>query len=307
MPSTQEIKRRIKSVNSTRQITKAMELVSATKMRKSQEVALLSRPYAVEALRILGELSHRTSYRPELMKKRAIKKTMIVLIAADRGLAGSFNTNVFRNFEKRFAEALQNPEKYQFISIGKKAEEYLLRKSIKPLKSFRDFGDYIHTSETKPLSDLLIQGFLKKEWDRVITVGTHFRTTLRQEVMVREVLPVNTESIKETVRMIIPESGRFSKMEEEGGFKKNFKYLIEPSPQKVLDALAPHLIGIELYHIILEGNASEHSARMVAMKNASENASELGDELNLEYNKSRQAAITREISEITAGSEALKN
>lgn len=305
MSSTQEIKRRIKSVSSTRQITKAMELVSATKMRKSQEIALLSRPYAVEALRILGEMARRTPYKPELMKRREVKNTIVVLIAADRGLAGAFNTNVFRTFEKKFGEHLKS-SRYAFISVGKKAEEYILRQGVTPRESFKDFGDYIAGEETKPLSDILIQGFLNKEWDRVITVGTHFRTTLRQEVLVRNVLPIDYEKMIETVRSITPEYGRFAEAErEESGFEKHFEYLVEPSPKAVLDALAPHLLGIQVYHIILEANASEHSARMVAMKNASENAEELGDELNLEYNKSRQAAITREISEIVGGAEAL--
>ena len=305
MPSTQEIKRRIKSVNSTRQITKAMELVSATKMRKSQEIALLSRPYAVEALRILGEMARRTAYKPELMKKRLVKNTAVVLISADRGLAGAFNTNVFRAFEKYFGTHLNSPH-YSFISIGKKAEDYLLRKSITPRKSFKDFGDYVAGEETKPLSDLLINGFLNNNWDRVITIGTHFRTTLRQEVLIRNVLPIDYEKMIETVRSITPEYGRFAEVGKgETGFEKYFEYLVEPSPKTVLDALAPHLLGIEIYHIILEANASEHSARMVAMKNASENAKDLGDELNLEFNKTRQAAITREISEIVGGSEAL--
>lgn len=282
-----------------------MELVSATKMRKSQEIALLSRPYAVEALRILGEMARRTTYKPELMKSRPVKKTVVVLIAADRGLAGAFNTNVFRVFEKKFGEHLKNPD-YAFISVGKKAEEYLRRHDAVPLRAFKDFGDYVAGEETKPLSDLLVQGFLNKDWDRVITIGTHFRTTLRQEILVRNVLPIDYEKMIETVRSITPEYGRFAEVgKEETGFEKYFEYLVEPSPKAVLDALAPHLLGIEIYHIILEANASEHSARMVAMKNASENASDLGDELNLEFNKSRQAAITREISEIVAGSEAL--
>lgn len=313
MSSTQEIKRRIKAVTNTSQITRAMEMVSATKMRKSQEVALRSRPYAIEALRILAEMTHRTEYKPALMHDRLVKTTAVVVVASDRGLAGAFNSNVFRAFEIKLNHVLNGEGKYTFIAVGRKAEEYLGRKGVHIEHSYKDFGDYIEMDETKPLSELLIRGFLEQQWDKVVVVSTHFRTTLKQDVVVREVLPVHARKVRDTVRELVPQYGRFSEISHglpgtgvQRGFKEDFEYLIEPDPQTVLDALAPELVKIAIHDLVLEANASEHSARMVAMKNASENAGELKDELNLEYNKSRQAGITREISEIVAGAEALQ-
>lgn len=324
MPSIQEIKRRIKSVTSTRQITKAMELVSATKMRKSQEIALLSRPYAIEALRILGELTLRTNYVPAIMQPRKasprgegreIKKTAVVLAASDRGLAGSFNANVIRAFE-RWQETERHATRdkrqgndYVYVAVGKKAEEAFARKGITPVASFKRFGDYIKQEEVKPLTKLLVEGYGAGKWDRVVMISTHFRTTLRQEVMVREMLPISAKEVRRAVKEIVPEYGRFAGTNGVDGTAPSpvldFEYLIEPHAQQVLDMLAPKLVEIALYDVILEANASEHSARMVAMKNASENAEELNNDLTILYNKSRQANITREINEIVSGAEAL--
>jgi len=315
MSSIQEIKRRISAVTNTSQITKAMEMVSATKMRRSQEIALLSRPYSVEILRILGELTHRSAYTPKIMEAREVKKTAMVLVAGDRGLAGSFNANIIRTFEKWMIDqhiTNETADAYAFISVGKKAEDFLKRKKLSVYKSFKGFGDYVSAKEVKPLTETMIQGFLDMSWDKVMMISTHFRSTLRQEVMSRELLPVNAEAIKEVVKEIIPEHGRYSGVGEDTTddiIKKedSFEYLIEPSSESVLDELAPQLVEIILYDFILEANASEHSARMVAMKHASENAEELKDALTLAYNKSRQASVTKEISEIVSGVEALSS
>lgn len=313
MASAQEIKRRIRAVTNTSQITKAMEMVSATKMRRSQETALLSRPYAMEALRILAYLEKRTSYVPELMRVREVSHRAIVLVASDKGLAGSFNANVFRAFERTLAEQVKgDPEKFSFITIGKKAEEFVKRKGFRSVKSFRNAGDFATMEDTEPLAEILKEGFLKGEWDAATSIATHFRTTLKQEVNVRELLPVLEENIWRSVKEIAPEAGRFSGFYEMASAEdpkragaENFEYLLEPDPKSVLDVLAPMLFSIVIYDLMMEANASEHSARMVAMKNASENADELKGDLNLEYNKIRQAKITQEIGEIVSGAEAL--
>ena len=314
-------------------------MVSATKMRRAQEVALLSRPYAIEALRILRELSIRAGgYLPAIMMPRdpsttlradakGIRKTALVLIVADRGLAGSFNTNVFRQFEKYITKNNGNPstgssassglaqglsDRYIFISVGKKAEEFLNRKGVAIHKSFKGFGDYANPEEVQPLTSLLVSGFLKGEWDAATVISTHFRSTLRQDVMVREILPINGAKLMDVIKEVVPEYGRYSENNKNSSgsasfeANQNFEYLIEPDPKEVMDALAPELVEVVLYDFLLEANASEHSARMVAMKNASENAAELKEELTREYNKTRQAAITREISEIVGGAEALQ-
>lgn len=315
MASIQETKRRIRAVSNTRQITKAMEMVSATKMRRSQEVALLSRPFALEALRLLAYLKTKTEYRPELMREREkILHTLIVVIASDKGLAGSFNANVIRSFEKKiFSEIKESPESFYFAAVGKKAHEFLERKKLGVSAVFKNFADHADLNETEPLFLFITEGFLSGKWDRVRVVSTHFRTTLRQEVLIRDVLPIHENSLWETVREIVPEAGRYSGFshmvsakDPDHGHRDNFEYLIEPDTKSVLEALIPAIFEISVYDLILEANASEHSARMVAMKNASENAAELKDGLLLQFNKLRQAKITQEITEIAGGVEALR-
>lgn len=314
MASIQETKRRIRAVSNTSQITKAMEMVSATKMRRSQEIALLSRPFALEAMRLLAYLKTKTEYRPDLMRERErVSNTLIVMIASDKGLAGSFNANVIRSFEKKISsEIKESPESFYFAAVGKKAQEFLERKKLRVSAAFRNFGDHADLDGTKPLFVFITEGFLSGKWDRVRVVSTHFRTTLRQEVLVRDVLPVNETSLWETVREIVPETGRYSGFshmvsakDPDHGHRDDFEYLIEPDAKSVLDALIPAIFEIAVYDLILEANASEHSARMVAMKNASENATELKDGLLLQFNKLRQTKITQEITEIVGGVEAL--
>lgn len=317
MESVQNIKRRIKGVKNINQITRAMELVAATKMRRSQEIAIASRPYAFAALDLLGVLSclepDKKVELPELLGKREIKKTAVVLITSDKGLAGAFNANVLREFEKflRREKIGINDAAYPFIAVGQKAANYLERRSSNLERKFTRIGDYTTVEEVEPISKYLTSGYLNGKWDRVMVFSTHFRSALRQEVLLRQVLPVEFENLKRTAEEIVPEHGRFSELVREkriSYFNENAtaERLLEPSPREILSTLAEHLVMMEVYHIILEANASEHAARRVAMKNASDNAEDLAGELTLEYNKSRQAAITKEIVEIVAGAEALQ-
>lgn len=317
MESVQNIKRRIKGVHNINQITKAMELVAATKMRRSQEIALASRPYALAALDLLGNLSRlepdKKAELPELLLGREIKKTAVVLITSDKGLAGAFNANVLREFEK-FLEQKNiqiNDPAYTFVAIGQKAAAYLERRTENIDRKFVRVGDYTTMEEVRPIAEFLTSGYLSRKWDRVLVLGTHFRTALRQEVLLRQILPVEPGELKRTAEELIPEHGRFSELVREKRIsyfsgEKTPEYLLEPSAQEILSALAEHLVIMQVYHIILEANASEHAARRVAMKNASENAEKLAGELTLEYNKSRQTAITKEIVEIVASAEALQ-
>ncbi len=298
------------SVKNIGTITKAMELVAATKMRRSQEIALNSRPYAYAALELLGTLSGLEGVAlPELLRPRNVKKTAFLIVTSDKGLAGSFNSAVikkFENFVKTENIDVRDP-KYSFIAIGQKAKSYVERRKLPLIQSFQRVGDFTKIEEVGPISELLISGYVRHDFDRVVSFATNFVTALRQEVFVREVLPISYEKIKESIEALIPESGRYSQYFDLETFSeaKGREYLIEPSPKEVLEELAPQLLKIRIYHIILEANASEHSARRMAMKNASDNASELSENLNVEYNKSRQASITRELTEITAGAEAL--
>ncbi len=316
MESTQNLKKRLKSVANIGKITKAMELVAATKMRKAQEVALASRPYAFVALDLLANLSliERSKHvpLPELLLQRKIKKVLFVLVASDKGLAGSFNSAVFRKFEKhleRDREKYQN-EEHLYLAIGEKAFQYLSKKRLPLVKKFVQVGDNTAPGQVEPITRFIVQGYLEKTWDRVVIVSMHFRSALIQEPHIRKALPIDFNSIKETVDEMIPQTGRFAELIKEHRIsfaaEKNTKdYLIEPSPKIVLEKLAEHLFFMQVYHLILEANASEHSARRIAMKTASDNAEDLSETLNLEYNKSRQAGITNQIIEISAGAEAL--
>jgi F-type H+-transporting ATPase subunit gamma len=311
MESGQSLKRRMKSVQNIGQITKAMELVSATKMRKSQELALSSRPYAYAALELLGILSSLKDVpAPALFEKRTIEKTAFLLMMSDRGLAGSFNGAVTREFEKYMKanniDILDS--RYSFIAVGQKAKSYLERRKANVIASFNRVGDVSNILEAEPIADFLIDGYVKHDFDSVIAFFTTFVTALRQDPVVREFLPVSYDTIKGSIEETIPRAGRYADYAKSETFLdgREKEYIIEPSPKEVLDELAPKLLKIRLYHAILEANASEHSARRVAMKNASDNASELSETLTMVYNKSRQAAITAQIIEITSGAQSLQ-
>lgn len=313
MESPQNIKKRLKSVKNINQITKAMELVSATKMRKSQQIALDSRPYAFAALDFLATLSVLENKLPPLFETRkTIKKVLFVVVASDKGLAGAFNSSVFKKFELHMKEDTQHVgEEKMFVAVGEKANAYLTKRNFKVLKKFVQAGDYTSPDQVAPLTEFIVKGYLAKDFDRVIIISTHFRSALKQEAHVRRILPIDFDHVADTIREIIPERGKFAELIKEHHIsfvpelEKIKEYTIEPSPEKLLEKLAEHLFSMQMYHLILEANASEHSARRMAMKTASDNAKDLGNKLNLQYNKSRQSRITTEISEISAGAEAL--
>lgn len=310
MESVQNLKKRIKSIGNIKKITKAMELVAATKMRRSQEIALASRPYAFVALDLLANISLLETELPEILKKRPINKTLFVLVASDKGLAGAFNSSLFRKFESSFAKASERQEKF-FVAVGEKTFSYLLKKGHDVIKKFTSVGDFMTVEQVRPLADFLVDGYLDKKWDKVVIFSSHFKSALKQEPMMREILPISFKSIKGIVKEIVPTTGKFAELIKENNLDFTSEkteinqYLIEPSPKIVLEDLAEHLFFMQVYHLILEANASEHSARRMAMKTASDNAADLSGKLNLQYNKSRQAGITNQIIEISAGAESL--
>lgn len=331
MPSTKAIKQRIKSVKNTSQITKAMEMVSAAKMRRSQQFALAARPYAVASLEMMQNLLRRAPQGrgaaevTPLLREREIKNKVLLVVTSDKGLAGAFNANVLRKADAWITDQRQKEIPFSLIAVGKKAKEHCERRGITPAKSFWKFGDYTDLSETLPIADFLLTGFQNGQWNSVEAVYTHFRTTLLQETALKKILPATEQGLEDAVRSILPERGRFSQARtnaddtrtdadiiprESTSSKRKpaywYEYKFEPSPQEILSVLVPQLIKMHIHHIILESNASEHSARMVAMKNASDNARELIGDLTLAFNKARQANITRELVEITAGREALE-
>lgn len=311
MESGQSLQRRIRSVTNIGTITKAMELVAATKMRRSQELALNSRPYAYAALELLGTLSTIEGVpMPELLRARPIEKTSFLLMTSDKGLAGSFNGAVIRRFESYVRENHIDlrDQQYSFIAIGQKARTYLERRGLNIVQSFIRVGDLMKMEEADPIAEFLIKGYLKHDFDSVMAFFTTFVTALRQDAVVREFLPISYEKIKESIEETIPRAGRYSEYAKSEAFfnGKDREFIIEPTPAQVLAELAPQLLKIRIYHMILEANASEHSARRVAMKNASDNASDLKENLNVVYNKQRQAAITSQIIEVTSGAQAMQ-
>jgi len=310
MDSLQHLKSRLGAVKNISQITKAMEVVSTTKMRRAQEVALNSRPYAIKALEILEKIVRNNPVEIPLTSSRPVKNTLVVVVTSDRGLAGSFNTQVFRAADAFLGSDIyaKDPDHhFLFVSVGKKALGYVTKKKLEIIGSFQKFGDFVRLEEVEPLSALVVQGFEEERWDRVITVSTHFRTTLKQETLIRQILPVDFQKIKETVAEIVPERGRYAEQTKmsKGEAQEETEYIFEPSPREAVNFLIPQLVKMQMYHLVLEANASEHSARRVAMKNATDNADELSEELTLGYNKARQANITKELIEITSTQNAL--
>lgn len=312
MESLQSIKSRLRAVRNIGKITKAMEVVAATKMRKSQEVALSSRGYSWESLKLLNKLIAHSSQVMPLAERRNVASTLVVLISSDRGMAGAFNTQVFKaveRFVKENTTEKTNGQEFKFLAIGKKSINYCKKNGIVPIHFLTGVGDIVNVSLVGGLSDLITQGFLEKKWDRVITISMHFRTTLVQEVLIREVLPLSTDSITNSIIEIVPEYGRYSSEEKlslKEALGSDVEYIFEPDREIILNNLVPHLIKMELYHLLLEANASEHSARRVAMKSASDNASDVAETLGRQYNKLRQSGITKELIEITSTQSALQ-
>lgn len=296
----------IRSIKNISHMTKAVETVAASKMRRSQALALAGRPYALSALNILKNILAHTSETPFLLQKRSAHKTVLAVIASDAGFAGSLNTNVFRTATQWLDAHSNSPT--ELITVGKKAHTFARSNGKTTVRSFSGFGDYLVPVHTMPFAAFLLDGYRGGSWDRVVICYTNFRTALIQETKIIEVLPFHIAEIETAIREITPEYGRYAlKTQSSTALKFNYEYTFEPSPTEVLEALLPELFKIHIHHILLESNASEHSARMVAMKRASENAEEILHDCTAQYHILRQAAITRELTEIIAGAEALKN
>lgn len=297
------IKRRLKSISNTHQITKAMEMVSATKMRKSQSLALGARPFALAALELLENLSRQFDLKKHFVfQKRPLEKMMMVVVTSDKGLCGAYNSSLLKKLEEFLAEfRLSLDKSITFLPLGKKGLDYLKRRGYHIIQSLNGAGNYVHLKETQSLTQLIIDHFKKRRADYVYIAYTNFISTLKQESIIRQVLPLEPETLKEVIAGILPARGKFALKEEQTPAPKSFEYQFEPSAYQILKALVPALIEIQIHHSLLEANASEHSARMVAMKNASDNALELLEDLRLSYHKARQAMITKEIIEVMAG------
>ncbi len=280
MPSMRDIKRRIKSVKSTQQITKAMKMVAAAKLRRAQERVVQARPFAKELTETLGRLVAvaKDAAHP-LLEVREPKSIGYVVITADRGLAGGYNANLIRKANTEIKELGE----VSLVTVGRKSRDFF-RRIGRPIKSeFVGLGEDIDFSTAKEIANTVMNLYTSGEFDEVYLVYTEFVTALTQKPTTIKLLPVQTP--------------------EQSG--PQLDYIYEPSPEAVLNVLLPKYVETTLFRALLESKASEHGARMTAMGSATENAKEMIDKLTLSFNRARQAAITREISEIVGGAAAL--
>ncbi len=302
-----DIKAKIQATKRMNTVTRAMEAVSAVKMRKTQETAFAGRAYARAALSILARLSgSQDVLRHPLTQMRKVKKTALVVITSDKGLAGGLNSGVIKAALRSISSTEESASRpisdITIFAYGKKGEEFFSRKGYTVAKAYENKRDDVPLSVMQELSSELSAGFLTEKYDEVIAVYTNFRSTFEQTPTVRKLLPLAVESITELVQDIQPAKGKWS---NESVLASPHAYEVEPSVEEVLTLLIPRLVAVSLYYMLLEAKASEHSARMVAMKNASDKSKEVTKALTRQFNKVRQAAITREVSEIVSGREAL--
>lgn len=296
-----DIKAKIQATNRMHTVTRAMEAVSAVKMRKTQENAFTGRPYARAALAILARLSGSADVlRHPLATTREVKRIALVVITSDKGLAGALNSSVLKAAVAAIGELPQ--EAVTVYAYGKKGDEFFRRRGYTIARAVENKQDDVPLSVMTELSEELSRGFLAGEFDQVIAAYSNFKSTFEQLPTSRTLLPLSVEGIGSLVADIQPAKGKWS---EVAAIEAPTSYTVEPSSDEVLAILVPRLVAVSLYHMLLESKASEHSARMVAMKNASDKSKEVTRDLTRVYNKVRQAAITREVSEIVSGREAL--
>ncbi|MDD5342315.1 MAG: ATP synthase F1 subunit gamma [Patescibacteria group bacterium] len=299
MPAnTRDIKRRIRSVTSTKQITKAMELVAASKMRKAIKAVLATRPYSSLAWETVLNLASRTDRSQYvLLQERPVKSEAIVLISSNRGLCGGFNQQIIRLVSDYVTKRkLEQPEvALNLIVLGKRGREAVFKLGYQILAEFEKMDVVTDLSEITPLSYLIINDFSSGKYDRVMMAFTDFVSALKQIPRLRQVLPIG-QKIEELG--VVKDAGQSTPQPK---FEADFsEYLFEPSPEEVLRVILPRLVEVQIYQAVLESNASEHSARMMAMRNATENADEFINDLTLSFNQARQASITRDLAEISA-------
>ena len=290
MASPRDIRRRIKSVKNTAQITKAMQMVAASKMRRAQQAALAGRPYASLMNEVLGNVTFRAGdFTHPLMEEREVRKRCIIMISTDKGLCGALNSNLLREaakFEK---------DKTLYVTAGRKAAQFIAR-TRRQLAAEFTYKDAPLFGEARAIARFARDLFLRGEVDRVDVLFTNFISTLSQRPELRPFLPVG--EIK-PVSAGIPHP-----KQEEALMHGTTEFVFEPGAEQVLGALLPHSLNFQVYQMLLEAKASEQSARMVAMKNATDNANQLIKDLTIEYNKLRQANITKELLEIASAAMA---
>ncbi|RQD76756.1 MAG: ATP synthase F1 subunit gamma [Candidatus Syntrophonatronum acetioxidans] len=281
MKALREIRRRIRSVKNTQQITRAMEMVAAAKLRRAQERAESARPYAEQMKGIVSRLvSHMPNLQHELVEQREVKNSGFLVIAADRGLCGGYNSGLVR-----FATSyMEDPAKTKVTAVGKKSRDYYKRRNYELFSAHLDIEDYPEWRRVKDIGQEVVQGFREEEFDELFLVYTEFINPARQEPRIVKLLPM--EPVSEE-----------AEQEEKKGARALYSF--EPDEATIIQDLLPKYIENLIYHALLEAKASEHAARMTAMRNATDNADEMIDSLTMQLNRARQASITQEILEVS--------
>lgn len=295
MPSLKEVRNRINSVKSTQQITKAMKMVAAAKLRRAQDAMMQMRPYAELLGKILSNLSASTAdddFASEFTEAREPNKVLMVVITSDRGLCGAFNANIYKmaiqTANEKYEKQLQAGN-VSFLHFGTKGYDALMRRGFKTNKDFVNVFQNLSFTKVKEAGDFILEGFKNRDFDRIEIIYNQFKNVATQIIRVQQFLPIQNMETDQA----------------EKNRSANMDYILEPSKEEIIEELIPKVLKIQLYSAVLESNASEQGARMTAMDKATDNAGELLKELQLTYNRSRQAAITKEILEIVGGAEAL--
>jgi F-type H+-transporting ATPase subunit gamma len=284
LPNTQGLRRRIRSVKSTQQITKAMKMVAAARLRRAQTRILEARPYATSLEAVLRSVAARVgAQRHPLLDVREEKQVTVVVMTSDRGLCGSFNTNVLR--EASLLLASGRWEKVDLVMAGRKTIDYFKHRGVTPAATYPDLMSNVTQASAFALARMLAKRFASHETDAIYLLSNRFRSIIQQKVVLHKLLPVERAQL-------------------EGG-EAGFGYVFEPAPAVLLDQLLPRYVETEVLRALLSSVAAEHAARMTAMGAASKNAGEMIDKLTLTYNRMRQATITKELIEIVSGAEAL--
>ena len=297
MPSTREVRRRIRSIKNTAQITKAMQMVASSKMRRAQERVQQARPYAEQIRALVSRLANASSEDVgegvALLKERPVRNIGLLVITPDRGLSGALPGNINRRalatameLRQKLADQGQQPG-VEFVAVGRKGRDFVIRSQQRLIAEFVNYGDKPSMADARAMSQVMVDAFLKGEVDIVYLVYPKFVNTVTQQPIAVQMLPVQPPT-------------------DEPDERKNIEYIYEPDPRSLYEALLPRYVDVQVYQALLETVASFYSAQMVAMKNATDNANELLQDLTLAYNKARQASITTQILEVVSGANALE-
>jgi len=294
MASAREVKLRIRSIKNIAQVTRALQAVSASKVQKAMQAMYATRSYATKAWQVLTHIAAqpgRATLHPLLEEREEVKEVLVVMISGDRGLAGAYNTNIVRFVTEKFGNY---PKPVRFITIGRKGRDLMIRRGENILAEFSDLPAAPTFTDVSAIGRLAVDEFLNHRADEVYLVYTDFVNMVKQDPMVKKLLPLEVES----------GFGRVEAFETRHA-ETHATYIYEPGQEEILDEIIPRFTALQVYQAVMESLASEHAARMVAMKNATDNATELSAALQLEYNKARQQSITSEMLDIAGGAEAL--